>query len=436
MKRVYIMITLCLFVCSVNASVFALDDKTYYGDGTSVSWDNISPYLSPLYRNTPYINVSSGSVVQKFYFNTELFSDLGLYVYGDPLSVQFSGTVNDFKAADYGYFRTQSAGKTIKGEYRYLGYSIQGIPMTNTRFPNETTTDFSDMTLMKYSDLPDYLKEAYQVKGLNNSAYASIRHLIESEDSPIWEFENMNNGTVITLRERLRSLGLMKNGKPLLSVFEYGIIYSWAETGGILRVFYQSKTNPEVIRYATFSGPVDILFTRKAPELTSMLSVPAGQPYAVGKNTFRMPNDQSELSLQIDIRAVLQDRYAELTDFEKQYTYTRDQLKGLSLSVNDTVVADSVISQNPNDIAANGSIQNYLISASSLRPGRNTFIISGTAAAQFEGKSVTSQCTAEIYVIYEPETVQSPEPPLPTPAETTVPTAALPTPRYEISRKW
>ena len=67
----------------------------------------------------------------KFYFNMELFSDLGLYVYGEPSSVQFSGTVNDFKAADYGYFRVQSNGNLTKGEYRYLGYSLNGVPMTN-----------------------------------------------------------------------------------------------------------------------------------------------------------------------------------------------------------------------------------------------------------------------------------------------------------------
>lgn len=89
--------------------------------------------------------------------------------------------------------------------------------MTNTRFPNEIHTDFSEMTLMKYTDLPESLKETYQVKGIDNAPYAALRDLIEAPDSPVWEFENINNGVPITLRERLEGFGLMQNGVPSVS---------------------------------------------------------------------------------------------------------------------------------------------------------------------------------------------------------------------------
>ena len=112
-------IVFCFFYPGV-LPLSAKDDPSYYGDGASISWEELSQYLSPLYQNTPYISVSNGSEVRRFSFNIELFTDLGLYVYGEPSSVQFSGTVNDFKTADYGYFRVQSDGTQKNGEYRTL----------------------------------------------------------------------------------------------------------------------------------------------------------------------------------------------------------------------------------------------------------------------------------------------------------------------------
>ena len=445
-KRLAILCIVPVLFCFFHPGalpIFAEDDPSYYGDGTSVSWEDLSQYLSPLYRNTPYISVSNGSESRRFSFNIELFTDLGLYVYGDPASVQFSGTVNDFKAADYGYFRVQSDGTQRKGEYRYLGYSLSGVPMTNTRFPNEIHTDFSEMTLMKYTDLPESLKETYQVKGIDNAPYAALRDLIEAPDSPVWEFENINNGVPITLRERLEGFGLMQNGVPSVSLLDYAIIYSWAETGGILRVFYQSKNNKEAIRYATFTGPVSVDFARKLPEFTAELSVPAGQPGLIGDRKFRLGPNQESLSLQIDMKAVLSDGYAELTEFGKAHTYTRTDIKSLALSIQNTALQNTELHHFPNEVTVQGSLPAYTIRADKLAPGRNTIRISGTALVRFEGKYLRADCSVLIDILYDsgtaaPEPSSIPKTPAPTAGTPAAPetTPNPPAYRFAVSRKW
>ena len=68
-------IVFCFFYPGV-LPLSAKDDPSYYGDGASVSWEELSQYLSPLYQNTPYISVSNGSEVRRFSFNIEYDQNL------------------------------------------------------------------------------------------------------------------------------------------------------------------------------------------------------------------------------------------------------------------------------------------------------------------------------------------------------------------------
>lgn len=313
--------------------------------------------------------------------------------------------------------------------------------MTNTRFPNEMNPDNGEMVLMKYTDLPEELKETYHVKGVDNQAYAMIRDLIEAHDSPVWDFENMNNGMPVTLRERFESFGLMRNGIPAVSLLDYAILYSWAETGGIIRIFYHAKDNKDAIRYATFTGPVTIDFARKMPPFTSTLSIPENHPDLIGAHTFYLGPGRKYLSLRIDMRAALQDGYAELTEFGRAHTYNRTHMKSLTLTVNHSALKNTELQYNANDVTAHGFIQNYTIEASALHPGRNTISLYGEAVVQLEHKYIHSSCALEIDVIYDPGAENSPSPstapspsaaPFPTPAITPAPSA----PGYAVFRKW
>lgn len=437
-KRFLLIITVLLFISIIAPDIsYAKDDKTYYGDGTAAAWEDIAQYLSPLYKNTPYINISNGKEVRKFYFNIELFMDLGLYVYGEPASVQFTGAVNDFTKADYGYFIENA---NIKGEFRYLGYSVSGVAMTNVRFPNEMDPDASEMVLMRYTDLPDALKVTYNIVGVNNNIYSPIRDLIDADDSPVWDFENLSYGAMVTLRSRFDDFGLLQNGRPSVSIFDYGVIYSWAETGGSVRIFYHPKNNSEAIRYATFTGPVSIDHLRKVPAFTSSISVSKDNPAYIGSNTFIMKQGQSYLQLQLGMQAVFADNFARLTDFGKQYTYTRQQMKSVTLTAQNNTVNDAVTTFEPNEVITSGSVNTYKIFASSLSPGWNAVRLFGIATLQLDGRKLISQCETLIYIQYDIPVSPSSLPSTPTPVITPYPSHASakpsPTPYYEIFRKW
>ena len=66
---------------------------------------------------------------ETFYANEQLFDHLGLIVYGDHSVVP----QNDFKEKATGYYRRNGQ----RGEYRYEGYSFNGTPFANNRFPRD-----------------------------------------------------------------------------------------------------------------------------------------------------------------------------------------------------------------------------------------------------------------------------------------------------------
>ena len=232
MKRI---ILFMLIVASVitNIACFipaeAIDDPSYYGDGTIAKLVDIRGYLTDVYANTPYISITTQDGIKKIYFNVEYFIDLGLYAYGDPQSVVEIGSVNDFKEVEDGYYIDSSSGTDIRGEYRYIGLSPTGLPVSNSRFPpDREQVDFSELEPMRYSELSDHRKRKYNIYGVDNEAYQSIQSIIDSAASPALDF--LNEGiSDVPLRGHLDEMGYIDNtGKPTISLFEYGIIYNWS----------------------------------------------------------------------------------------------------------------------------------------------------------------------------------------------------------------
>lgn len=462
LKRIKIIFLALIFIftytCTVHytQNAYAMDDESFYGDGCSASWSDISEYLSVIYKNTPYINVSNGYETRAFYFNVELYMDLGLYVYGEPSCVQFTGSVNDFKAVDYGYFRSGSEAGSLRGEYRYLGYSINGVPITNSRFPSEMYVSKSKMILMKYTDLPNSLKELYSVKDLDNSSFLPIRELIEGTASPIWDFININNGSEVTLRERLSSFGLIKGNLPLINILDYGILYNWAESGGVIRIFYYPEDDPESIRYATFSGPVSVEFTKKLPELTATLSLPYQDGW-IEHNTLYYNGNKDSVPVMLYISSDMIDNYHYLTNFEKRFAYTRENVIEYDLKIKGLPVNNISLNKSEKSVTSSGYLTNYSIPVSWLSPGRNSFFISGTASVRFSNYTLFKTANISFNIMYnppgsEPETTNnpttSPSPgnlpgintaPAPTPTHDAAPTplpTETPVPRIAVKRKW
>ena len=456
---IFFLFILLILLCG-NIHFQAADNNSYYGDGTSAKWADIAPYLPILYRNTPCISVSNGKSTKTFNFNIELFCDLGLFVYGDPNSVQFTGTVNDFKASSNGYFRSNNTKDAYSGEFRFLGYSIHAIPMTNSRFPNEVQHDGSKVSLVKYTNLPADVKKLYGINNSINNSFLPIRDLIEAVNSPVWNFTTTINGKDVSLRQRLTELGLFKNNKSSIDLLDYGVVYSWAESGGVIRFFFCShKSSGPFYSYATFSGPVSVDFSTKLPEASSSMKIANSPPNKTGENIFYMAPKDKTLSLDIALTGIMQDDLGKLSEFMKQFAYTRNNMTKYSINIEGNEIYNCSVNSDENSVSFNGTLRNFVVESSQLAHGRNIIKLEGCLKIYFIRNSITrsieAPCFLEITVVCEKTTPQTTSPtanPTHTPPHATTPkaedsdetpsvsqTTSAPNnsaPRFDVNRKW
>lgn len=460
-KASFVLLMLCLsaLLCG-NIRFQASDNKSCYGDGTTAKWSDIAPYLPILYRNTPYISVSNGKSTKTFNFNIELFCDLGLFVYGEPNSVQFTGTVNDFKATAGGYFRSGANSDAFIGEFRFLGYSINAIPITNSRFPDEVQANGDKVSLVKYADLPAEIKKLYGINNFTNEVFLSIRDLIECENSPVWNFTTTINGKEVSLKQRLTELGLFKNGKSLIAVLDYGVVYSWAESGGVVRFFFcTEKSSGPFYSYATFSGPVSVDFSTKMPGVSSLLKITNKPSGEIGANIFYMSPKDKTLSLDIGLNGIMQDDFGEFSEFMKQFAYTRENMTKHSITIEGKEIYNSSVKFNKNSVSFDGTLRNYIVQSSQLSNERNVIKLKGSLKIYFAKNGITrvieSPCFLKITVICEKSVPQATPTATPTPTLKPTPTppssatnkpdesnntqeiqAPTKTPAVIVNRKW
>ncbi len=419
-------------------TVSAQDRPDEYGDGTAFTWAQIRNYLDAPYKYTECISLKTSGGTKHFYFNVELFMDKGLCAYGDPAAVSLTGVVNDFKPTADGYYRASVSGKSVRGEYRYSGLSYSGFPMSNTRFPQSTgTSNSTDFTLIKYSDLSNSLKDLYGIRHASNDAFLSLRDWIDSQESPVWEF---TNGTapdrVWTLGEKLKSLGFFENGKPTVSIFEYGVINYWGNRGGSVRVFYQSKSDPDHIRYATFTSPASLRLNKVPPALTCIVTADGQRG-----GTVVLGSDRQELTLQVRVRGILTDRYGKLTDLEKGFLYTRDDLSSSHLFFRGEAVPADSISRQEDALSFISAEIPLTISRLHYAPGKYTLQING-AAQVFFGQTVSFKAqdsiTLDLYIMPEPDPSASvsPEESAATPEPAAQSPLPVCTPDINLIRRW
>ncbi|MZQ97511.1 MAG: hypothetical protein GT601_07525 [Acidaminobacter sp.] len=133
-------------------------DSAYY-EGHEAAFESVAPKLP---AGTPaLINLSSTGASGRLKLNPELYTDLGLLVYGSPFDLQ----KNDFKAVEGGYYRHGN----IPGEYRYHGYSVDGNVFSNQRFPNDAESG-TPMSFKKWIHLPWQSLSGVYASAINNAA--------------------------------------------------------------------------------------------------------------------------------------------------------------------------------------------------------------------------------------------------------------------------
>ena len=419
------LVTVLFFYVLLFSTSIAIDNSSYYGDGVSVTFNDIRNTLPSLYRNTPVICVNTSTGAKAYFFNVEMYIDKGYLVYGEPSSVTDLGYTNSFKQTDKGYFYSMGVSGT-RGEYRYLGLSINGTVYTNVSFPEDTVPGEHTYRVVKYSSLPDYLKERYGIPKEGNAYFESIRQLIDSPDSPAWNFRHTySNGSSVTVYKKFEESNMVGNG-VYPSLFEYARITGWGSGGGSLVLYYRSVNDSSVYRYATFTGSITPRWEKVFHGLDCYIYDHEPQ--------YKMGKEEDSLTFTYKVRGDFKDNYSELSTVMKKYTYTRDDIVSYSL-YSDGVFRNvkNMVYNNTNVVFSSSNILVQL-NRENLTVGYNTVKLRAEAKVNLNGYIYTTSTEKDIIVFVEPKSTPSPTPtntPEPTPTST-----PFDTPFPAVKRRW
>ncbi len=424
MIKKFIFIFLLTYISISGVISEAADNNQYYGDGVTVTFNDIALSLPSLYRNTPRITVTTAKGTRTYDFNVEMFIDRGHLVYGLPQSVTDLGYVNTFKQKDNGYFYSNGYGST-RGEYRYLGFSVNGSVYTNNYFPSDTVPGEHTYKVVKYSDLPEYLKEVYGIIDEGNSYFEGIRELIDAADSPAWTFKHTyESGISVTVYNKFKDSGLTGPGVISASIYDYARITGWGSGGGSIVLYYQSVNDPTVYRYATFTGTVNPKWAKGFKGLDCNIHYPT--------KDFKISKDDDYIKVSYYLEGVFTDDYESLSDILKRYTYTRDDLESYNLVSQSGLLTVKSAEYNSHNVCFYSDLIVMQYNREDLITGYNTVTVTGEARIVLDGCVFSAPATDEIYIYVEPQNTPEPEP-TPTPEPTSTP---APNTEFEIRRRW
>lgn len=398
--------------------------RSLYGDAGEVSWEKIAPHLPAPYSHTEFITVMTLNGSRSFYFNLEMFLDKGFLVYGDPYSTALLGYQNDFREKEGGYFIDQG----VRGEYRYLGITYMGTVYSNAEFPSDAGSSSGlRLKMIRYSELPAALKNAYGVGASGNTAFLGARELIDAAGSPCLDFTNTSTlwGT-ITLRQSLAMSGLEG-----ASVYEYGYINSWGAGGGSIRFFYQGVDDPDVYRYATFAGPVSAQWQKVFEGLSGKILTYNG---LFPMEVFLLMDGQEYIDIEALIQGIFVDKYDLLDPYEKLFTYTRadNPVYGLRLASSDRSVAEC--RKTPDSVIFSSERETLRFYRDDLQKGLNYIPLQGTVHIAF-GEVIFSAEVKKTICIRVMSALPPRETAEPSPEPTPVPTPKA-APDLVVRRRW
>ncbi len=301
----FIILTVCLSmlpqgpVMSYNDSDF---DKTKYsgdvtGSGTYPNHGEICSQNALDSTDIPALMNIKGTTYQ---FNCELYVDKKMIVYGEP-----HGT---FKAVSGGYFT--SGGKA--GEYRYLGYTIDGVVFSNKDFPDDAFDDSRTLAQRDWQKMP--WKKDYSGVSSYASAYTIYN---QSDDSgglsaQLGKFQADNGkGTVAAA---------LSSKTPFL---DYGVIQDRPDLfqQGSFRMWHKAGTK---YWYQTFNGQLDIKPLN--PDYNGSLSFPDGK-------SFTLEPDKNEVTFRVTVSGNLVDGNILSNPYRKVTTYYRDNVSSYSIEL-------------------------------------------------------------------------------------------------------
>ncbi|MBQ3848744.1 MAG: hypothetical protein II748_07855, partial [Clostridia bacterium] len=336
--------------------------------------------------------------------------DRGFLVYGDVNDLSSCGYVNTFKSVSTGYF-SSGGSSPVRGEYKYLGFSINGAPQTNKYYPDDINTPITGFVIVPYSELSPYLKSRYAVPDSGNSVFERVRDLIDAPDSPVLDFTRLGGS------QTLRDFIAQHSTSEHFSVFDNAIVYSWGNGEGSVRLFIHNPADPDDYRYATFTGNISPVWQRSFGSITCDVKT------SDGKTTYTMGSNSDSLTVGYYIDATFADNYSSLSEAEKQFVFTRDDVKRYRLYFRDDQPQIRSTVNRADDVVIQGSVIYVTYYRNNLHTGNNNMKHNGKATVDFGDVSFSETNSISVNIIVQPKQTFTPTPkPTSTPKPTAIAT--------------
>lgn len=373
-RIIYSSLVIAMFLLSLiypmNIKVKAAVDKTYYqgyvnGGGGYKTYTEISAnwFFS---MKQQYKAISWGRP-----FNCEIYEDKGLIVYGEPHG--------EWKDVAGGYCRNGSR----VGEYRYLGYTVDGSELSNSAFPTDdesSNTNLATRNWIRYPWNDPEIRSQFGVSSNYATIYNSLKTKIGDVLNSIPDFRESNYGKTVSDTGKAGGIGVLDWG-----IFQSGL----GDSRGSFRMFH--KTSSGKYYYMTFEG---IIQKKNYPPLKVTVTPE--------KTSYVMKKDEDQVKIKITVTGTLQDNYSILDAVDQIVNYTRNDVQSYALSlagknIDGREYAPTNKINNSNNIEFTRTFTLTLY-RKDLQDGNNTLTYTGKAIVRFPNSNINATAPTTINV--------------------------------------
>ncbi|WP_113672790.1 Athe_2463 domain-containing protein [Vallitalea guaymasensis] len=319
MKNTFRKIGLMIFIfsilfTSIRYKTFAITNNnqlSYEYMSGQIPFETLS--LPPDYKNKPYIKINISGKETKLWFNTELWVDKNIGVYGHYGYVPDNDFKNYTENPDPSITTPYYTRYGIKGEYRYHGYTVDGIRHTNKSFPvDEASTRKAEQKTWQYHYWANPIlakKQDGEISGWNDEAISNNRQGIQEWINEGLPFEIKNGSNPSS-----------QNAYDYANVLTPSTLYSYGEA----KMWHKNRTG---YWYQTFT--LKKRTGRKQTPITLDINI-------LDKGKYIINPGEDEVKVNVDVTITLQDEAYYNNVIEREIYYTRRDISHYNLQLNDT----------------------------------------------------------------------------------------------------
>ncbi|QUI25924.1 hypothetical protein HZI73_26285 (plasmid) [Vallitalea pronyensis] len=317
-KIVVFTLVLSILLTNIHHKAFAATNSnplSYEGISGQIPFETLS--LPPDYKNKPYITVNISGKNTKLWFNTELWVDKNIGVYGHYAYVPSNDFKNYTENPDPSIKTPYYTRDGVKGEYRYHGYTVDGIRHTNKSFPIDqaSTRQLEDKTWQYRYWLNPVLK-AKKDGIVSNWNEDAIRW--QNQDTQQWINDGMKDN--IDLANSINRTNSSAQAYDYANVLTPSTLYSYGEA----KMWHQNNSG---YWYQTFT--LNKRDGRKQTPVTLDINI-----LDKGKHIMNVGKDS--MSINVDVTITLKDEAYYDDIIEREIYYTRRDISHYNLDLNGT----------------------------------------------------------------------------------------------------